>query len=55
MLQVTKPYKCHFCKTDIEIFFLNKSFNTIIFVCPTCGKSFELTEEEYLKYIKNNQ
>lgn len=55
MLQITQPYECDFCKTMIETFFINTAANKFIFVCPTCKKSYEISEDEYLAAINKKK
>lgn len=52
MLEVTKPYICPICNKPIETYLINTVRNKFVFVCSSCKRSYELTEDEYLKSIK---
>lgn len=51
MIRINKPYICQTCSQELINYSINQNTKKIVFNCDICKKTFELTENEYLKFI----
>ena len=54
MIQINKPITCKKCSQELINYNINQNTKKIVFPCSNCKKTYELTEEDYLRLIENN-